>query len=202
MSHINFPSKHRDQLKVPETLGTDLLKFKDVIIPCGFMPAGYEFAEGLTLSHIAEIMIEKLRSDGLIPECDCSNSVCTPTENTFTFASDEIVVPDGVYTIKYKLNGGSIITYLLEITEGYGFHCVRSILALIPYDDLVTDPITTIAAFNLSPDATILTGAAIADVTHGQPVTIEYLVSDDPIDLITALFGGTATIKSCGYKQW
>ena len=73
MSIIKIETKPIDNLITPEDLGVDLNAFKDVIIPAGFMPAGYEFAEGFRISQLAEMMISKLRADGLIPECDCDD---------------------------------------------------------------------------------------------------------------------------------
>lgn len=204
--HINIVGKSRNDLITPTDLGADLMAFKEVIIPAGFMPAGYEFVEGFRLSQLADMMISKLREDGLIPECNCDDQTtnCTPTNSVFTFDPEAILLPVGSYQVIHRINGGATTTNTLEITEdiGYGFSIIRSILLFIEYPNIVTDPITPVAAFNLSPDGLTLTGAALADVVSGDPVTLEFLVSDDPLDVATILFGGNVTLKSCGYKNW
>ena len=53
-------SKTLNELVTPTDLGPDLLKFKDVKIPAGFFPAGYEFAECLTLENLADIIMQQL----------------------------------------------------------------------------------------------------------------------------------------------
>lgn len=67
MTVAKIATRTMADLKTPTDLGTDLIKFKDVILPCGFMPAGFEFVEGLTLEQIAEVIINKLDINGLIP---------------------------------------------------------------------------------------------------------------------------------------
>jgi len=68
-------------LITPSNLGENLLKFNQVILPCGRLPAGYESVEGLTLSQIGDIIIEHLDVAGLIPDL---NGGGTPSEGTPT----------------------------------------------------------------------------------------------------------------------
>lgn len=207
MSKIDIETKPVNNLVTPEDLGVDLNIFKDVIIPAGFMPAGYEFAEGFRISHLAEMLISKLRADGLIPECDCGEdqtSSCVPTTTMFDYDPEVPLVPAGTYQVIHRINGGATTTNMLEVEEntGYGFTLIRSILMFVEYPNIVTDPITTVAAFKLSPDALILKGADKPSVINGDPVVLEFLASDDPLDVTTILFGGSVTLKSCGYKDW
>lgn len=69
MTAIKLETKKFADLSVPTALGGSLTKFKDVKIPAGFFPTGYEFAESFTLEHIADIIIDKL---GLILS-DCGD---------------------------------------------------------------------------------------------------------------------------------
>lgn len=95
MSLVKINTRRMADLVTPTDLGENLLKFKDVIVPCGAMPAGYEFVEGVTLEQIAKVIVAKLDMDTLIPDCDCSGNGSgdgggeTPTV-TATFALVEI----------------------------------------------------------------------------------------------------------------
>lgn len=60
MSTVLPKTKTLNSLVNPTSLGPDLLKFKDVKIPAGFFPAGYEFAECLTLENLADIIMQQL----------------------------------------------------------------------------------------------------------------------------------------------
>ncbi len=60
MSEITPRGLSLTALVTPTDLGPDLLKFKDVKIPAGFFPAGYEFAECLTLENLADIIMQQL----------------------------------------------------------------------------------------------------------------------------------------------
>ncbi|WGH24477.1 hypothetical protein EAb13_CDS0059 [Acinetobacter phage EAb13] len=96
MSTTKIMTRRVADLITPSDLGENLLKFNQVILPCGRMPAGYEIVEGMTLSQIADVIIEHLDVAGLIPDLSGGG---TPSEGT----------PTDSVTFNYTFNDGATI---------------------------------------------------------------------------------------------
>ena len=66
MSIVTLMPRRISQLRSISDVGQDPKKFNDVIVPCGNLPAGYEYVEAITLGDIISVLRTDADYDSLV----------------------------------------------------------------------------------------------------------------------------------------